>query len=95
MCECSLCKDLIFEGFDPCVCDQLMSGNRRMDTVTDPVFRGSKCACIVEHLLQRQEDLSAFLEKVGDNPDVCLYLTVTAPDGTYAATRAYWLEELK
>ena len=40
-------------------------------------------------------DLSAFLEKVGDNPDVCLYLTVTAPDGTYAATRAYYLNELK
>ena len=40
-------------------------------------------------------DLSTWFEKSAGNPDAFIRLTVTAPDGTYAATRAYWMEELK
>ena len=34
------------------------------------------------------------LEKSAGNENAFLRLTVTAPDGTYAATRAYFLNEL-
>lgn len=39
-------------------------------------------------------DLQPFLEKA-DSADMFVRLTVTAPDGSYAATRAYYLEELQ
>ena len=38
-------------------------------------------------------DLTKFFEKADDS--MYIHLTVTAPDGTYAATRAYYLNELK
>ncbi len=38
-------------------------------------------------------DLTKFFEKA-DSDSMYLHLTVTAPDGTYAATRAYYLNEL-
>ena len=46
-------------------------------------------------ITEAEFDLSTWFEKSAGNPDAFIRLTVTAPDGTYAATRAYWLEELK
>ena len=40
-------------------------------------------------------DVTQWLEKSADDPDAFLRVTVYAPDGTYAATRAYWMNELK
>lgn len=40
-------------------------------------------------------DLSTWFEKSAGDPDAFIRLTVTAPDGSYAVTRAYWLDELK
>jgi len=39
-------------------------------------------------------DLSKFLEGLREEPEAFIRLTVTAPDGTYAATRAYRIREL-
>ena len=39
-------------------------------------------------------DLTGFFAKA-DSEDMYIHLTVTAPDGSYAATRAYCLNELK
>lgn len=39
-------------------------------------------------------DLSDFFTKADSNPNMYIHLTVTAPDGTYAATRAYYLKDL-
>ena len=47
-------------------------------------------------LLQGAEfDLAPLFEKAGNAPAPYIYLTVNAPDGTYAATRAYTFEEIK
>lgn len=40
-------------------------------------------------------DLTAFIENAHGNSEKYVQLTVTAPDGTYAATRAYHLDELQ
>lgn len=48
-----------------------------------------------EGLTEVEFDLSVWLEKSTGNPDAFFRLTVTAADGTYAETRAYWLDELK
>lgn len=45
-------------------------------------------------LRQAEFDLTRFFEKA-DSENMYIHLTVTAPDGTYAATRAYYLNELK
>lgn len=39
-------------------------------------------------------DLTKLIDKYKDDPSVFIHLTITAPDGTYAATRAYSLNEL-
>lgn len=39
-------------------------------------------------------DLSDFFTKADGDPNMFIHLTITAPDGTYAATRAYYLNEL-
>lgn len=47
-----------------------------------------------DNWLQEAEiDLTEFVDKIKDNPLAYIRLTVTAPDGTYAATRAYYLNE--
>ena len=38
--------------------------------------------------------LDKFLSKVDGDPNAFIYVTVTAPDGSYAVTRAYYLNEL-
>ena len=43
---------------------------------------------------QAEFDINSFLDKA-DKEEMYLRLTVTAADGTYAATRAYFLNELK
>ena len=45
-------------------------------------------------LRQAEFDLTSFFNKA-DDENMYIRLTVTAPDGTYAATRAYYLNELK
>ena len=39
-------------------------------------------------------DLTGLIDKVKDDPSAYIHLTITAPNGTYAATRAYYLNEL-
>ena len=39
-------------------------------------------------------DLKEWMEEEKDAPSAFFRITVTAPDGTYAVTRAYWLDEL-
>lgn len=40
-------------------------------------------------------DMSVWLQKSAGDPNAFFRVTVTAPDGSYAATRAYWLDELE
>ena len=47
-----------------------------------------------EPLREAQFPLETFFARANGVPGSCIYLTVTAPDGTYAATRAYFLHEL-
>ena len=47
-----------------------------------------------EPLREAEFNLSSFFTKVGDDPDAFIYVTVTAPDGTYATTRPYYLKDL-
>lgn len=39
-------------------------------------------------------DLQSWIEKSAGNPNAYIRVTVTAADGKYAATRAYWLDEI-
>jgi len=49
-----------------------------------------------ENWIQAAEfDLTDFLKKADSDPTTYIYLTVTAPDGTYAVTRAYYTNELQ
>lgn len=45
-------------------------------------------------ITEAEFDLSVWREKSAGVPNAFIRLTVTAPDGTYAVTRAYWLDEL-
>lgn len=45
-------------------------------------------------IAEAEIDLSVWLEKSQGNPNAFFRVTVTAADGTYAATRAYFLDEL-
>ena len=47
-----------------------------------------------DFLREAEFDLSVFKEKTRDYPEAFVYLTVKAADGTYAATRAYYVTEL-
>ena len=47
-----------------------------------------------EPLREAKFDLSNFIAKVDGDPKAYIYLTVTAPDGTYAVTRPYYLKDL-
>ena len=47
-----------------------------------------------EPLREATFQLDKILEKLGNDPEAFLYITVTAPDGTYAVTRPYYLREL-
>ena len=45
-------------------------------------------------ITEAEFDLSVWMEKSKANPDAYIRLTVIAPDGSYAATRAYFMDEL-
>jgi len=48
-----------------------------------------------EPLQEAEFDLERFFSKVDrDDPNAFVYITVTAPDGSYAATRAFFLNEI-
>ena len=48
-----------------------------------------------EPLREAELNLETFFSKVDrDDPNVFIYITVTAPDGTYATTRVFYLNEL-
>ena len=38
--------------------------------------------------------LDTMLEKFDGDPDAFIYITVTAPDGSYAVTRPYYIKDL-
>ena len=48
-----------------------------------------------EWLRAAEIDLTDFLEKTMENPAAYIRLTITGPDGSYAATRAYFRDELE
>ena len=57
--------------------------------------RFARLVCAKEEPLREAEfDLEPFFSKVGNDPKACVYLTVTAPDGSYATTRPYSVKEL-
>ena len=45
-------------------------------------------------ITEAEFDLTTWFEKSAGNENAFIRLTVTAPDGTYAATRAYFINEL-
>ena len=45
-------------------------------------------------LREAEMDIGTLMDKGAGHPNIYFYVTVTAPDGSYAATRAYYLEEL-
>lgn len=45
-------------------------------------------------ITEAEFDISVWREKSKGNPDAFFRLTVTAPDGSYAVTRAYFVEEI-
>lgn len=45
-------------------------------------------------ITEAEFDLSVWMEKSKGDPNAFFRLTVTAPDGSYAATRAYFLDEM-
>ena len=47
-----------------------------------------------EPLREAEFNLDTFFSKVDGDPDAFVYLTVTAPDGSYATTRPYYLKDL-
>ena len=47
-----------------------------------------------EPLREAEFPLDNFFTKVDGDPDAFIYITVTAPDGSYATTRPYYLKEL-
>jgi len=48
-----------------------------------------------EPLREAEFSLDRFFTKTSGDPDAFIYITVTAPDGSYATTRAYYMNELK
>ncbi|MBR4288066.1 MAG: hypothetical protein IKT50_01360 [Clostridia bacterium] len=54
-----------------------------------------RCNAESENWLHEAEfDITKFIERSHGDESMYLHLTVTAPDGSYAATRAYYLNEL-
>jgi hypothetical protein len=58
-----------------------------------------RCGCLAEAdgqnwLKEATFDLSDFIKKAEGDANCCIILTVTAPDGSYATTRGYYLNEL-
>ena len=45
-------------------------------------------------LQEAQFDMNRLLNRIKDDPSAYIRLTITAPDGSYAATRAYYVNEL-
>lgn len=70
------------------------SDARRISLESHGRFARSVCADGENWLREAEFDLSDFIAKADGDPATYLRLTVTAPDGTYAATRAYFLNEL-
>lgn len=64
---------------------QLLAHNRFAQLAHDPAGTLTEAAF----------DITGWLKKQGDNPNAFLRLIVTAADGSYAVTRAYWKEELE
>ncbi len=48
-----------------------------------------------EPLLEAELSLEKFFNKTNGDPNAFIFVTVTAPDGSYATTRAYYMNELK
>jgi hypothetical protein len=47
-----------------------------------------------EPLREAEFNLGTFFSRVDGDPDAFVYVTVTAPDGSYATTRPYYLKDL-
>ena len=46
-------------------------------------------------LREAEFSLDTFFAKTEGDPEAFIYITVTAPDGTYAITRPYYLKDLQ
>lgn len=47
-----------------------------------------------EPIREAEFSLDSFFAKINGDPEAFIYITVTAPDGSYATTRPYYLNEL-
>lgn len=61
---------------------------------SDSRFHARIAADGADWIQEAEFDLRTFIENASGNARKYIHLTVTAPDGTYAATRAYYLSEL-
>ena len=88
----------------PEILDLVVEGDKLKITCSDArhimMETHGRCGCFVEAegenwLKEATFDLSDFIKKAEGDETCCIILTVTAPDGTYATTRAYYLNELR
>ena len=88
----------------PEIFDLAVEGDKLKITCSDARYimmeTHGRCGCLVEAegenwLKEATFDLADFIKKAEDDESCCIILTVTAPDGTYATTRAYYLNELR
>jgi len=72
----------------------LCPGAVRVSLETQARFARCVMAEAGSTLSEAEFDLRVWREKSAGNPNAFFRLTVTAPDGSYAVTRAYWKDEL-
>ena len=57
--------------------------------------RMARAVCAEDEPLQEAEfNLEQYFSKVADDPNAFFYVTVTAPDGSYATTRPFYVKDL-
>ena len=81
------------EVFTPHECQHDAVGVERL-----ALFKYIRCKNVVaegnDWIQEAEIDLTGLIDKIKDDPSAYIHLTITAPNGTYAATRAYYLNEL-
>lgn len=86
----------------PEITDLCMEGNMLKVTCSDAQRiqvethgRMARAAVAEDKPLREAEfDLEKYISAVEDNPNAFIYVTVTAPDGSYATTRPYYIKDL-
>ena len=86
----------------PEITDIYMEGNVLKVTCSDAQRislethgRMARVVCAEDEPLQEAEfNLEKYFSKVADDPNAFIYVTVTAPDGSYATTRPFYVKDL-